>query len=151
MSGSIDDISITRRQALTRGALGIAAVAALTTQVDAASPDTVKAGAAKVWVEVSELRAWTERLVELLSSGRTSLTESLHRAAEPVENEHFKAPLKTVHYLIEHDYTLSNALALHSHVFNERYITTVRYGEIYGELDKALQKWLDATEPAMQK
>jgi hypothetical protein len=33
-------------------------------------------------------------------------------------------------------------MEINRHIFTRDYVTTVRYGEIYGEVDAALEKWL---------
>lgn len=45
--------------------------------------------------------------------------------------------------ILKMGYPLSSIMELSPHIFDGNYITTVRYGEIYGVLDETLEKWLD--------
>jgi type II secretory pathway component PulF len=37
-------------------------------------------------------------------------------------------------------------MALHPHVFNETYVTIIRYGEIFGEVDLVLERYVEHPE-----
>jgi type II secretory pathway component PulF len=61
--------------------------------------------------------------------------------ANKTENEHLKRFSHDAVEILE-GYVLSDLMEMNRHIFTRDYVTTVRYGEIYGELDTALQKWL---------
>ncbi len=47
---------------------------------------------------------------------------------------------------IRSGYSLSHGLSLHPEIFSKAYIVTVSYGEIYGEIDVTLRRYIDNPE-----
>jgi type II secretory pathway component PulF len=96
-------------------------------------------------VSQEELRNWSCALCEAFAPGR-SFVNCLDLANQQVQNEDFRRVLIAVRDRIAQGYSLSGAMAEHPDVFNEKYRTIVRYGEIYGELDVTLRRFADRPE-----
>lgn len=99
-------------------------------------------------VTEEEVCDWTRTFCIALEThdGRHSLLDYLQQATQQQGNAEFCAILDSVRDNVSQGYALSHALSQHPEVFREPYVTTVRYGEIYGELDIALRRYIDRPE-----
>lgn len=132
--------TMTRRAALTAGALALAAAAlppsAANAQQKAPGTKTVPE-----WVTPQELEEWTMRFVAGLSEG-VALAKLFPQLAGQTKNEALRVFSENGATAMQLGFTLSNYMAANRALFDEHYVTTVRYGEIYGILDETLERWL---------
>ena len=96
---------------------------------------------AAIFILQGARRAWG-----LTGSSLKPLTQHLTESAEQVSNEHLRRALHAVQSELERGNSLSGALAQHPDVFDKNFITIVRYGEIYGEVDLTLQRFVERPE-----
>jgi type II secretory pathway component PulF len=75
--------------------------------------------------------------------GTRSLLDHLQQATQQQDSAEFRAILEQVRTAVGQGYSLSHALTQYPEVFSAAYITTVRYGEIYGEVDIALRRYVE--------
>ncbi len=99
-------------------------------------------------VTEEEVCDWTRTFCIALENhdGRHSLLDYLQQARQQQGNAEFCAVLDSVRDNVGQGYALSHALSQHPEVFREPYVTTVRYGEIYGELEVTLRRYIDRPE-----
>lgn len=132
--------SLTRRQVLTSGTLAVAGVALASAASHAQAPDT-KTRQASVYVTDKELEEWTLHIVASLSED-LPLIKIFDLAGAKTKNESLQRFSRDAPEFLMKGYVLSDIMEMNRHIFNRDYVTTVRYGEIYGEVDAALEKWL---------
>jgi type II secretory pathway component PulF len=99
-------------------------------------------------VSQEELRAWSRAMCEAFSRAdrKTSFLDCLNEANRRVESEPLRRALSAVVEEVERGNALSRAMALHPDVFDPNFITVVRYGEIYGEMELTLARFADHPE-----
>ena len=98
-------------------------------------------------VTKEELRAWAKDFYdELANPASGSFSERFERTISRQQNEYFQQMLRGVLNIVLVGYPLSKAMTFHPDAFDEKFITIVRYGEIYGELDLTLQRYLEKPE-----
>lgn len=133
--------TFSRREVLTGSAAVIAGMS-LMSNTSEAQPDISKFRTKQVRVYVSdeELAAWTIDLVASFAAG-LSVIETLGSAGKNTPNEHLQKFSQDAPDMLQ-SYLLSDLMEMNRHIFTRDYVTTVRFGEIYGELDTALHKWL---------
>jgi type II secretory pathway component PulF len=138
MDERTSDVSLTRRQVLTGGAIALAGVGALG---DASQAQLSKTKQVPVYVTDEELETWTLNVVASLSEG-LPLIKIFELAGAKTKNESLQRFSADASDILVKGYVLSDLMEINRHIFNREYVTTVRYGEIYGEVDAALEKWL---------
>ncbi|WP_309723271.1 type II secretion system F family protein [Armatimonas sp.] len=95
------------------------------------------------------LREWCRRLVASLRSREgepLSLVGHLKRATGEVEDQELREALERAVAMVEDGYMMSVAFAQNPAVFSEHFVTTVRYGEIYAEVDVTLERYANRPE-----
>lgn len=99
-------------------------------------------------VTEEEVCDWTRTFCIALEThdGRHSLLDYLQQTTPQQGNAELRAVLDSVHDNVSQGYALSYALSQHPEVFREPYVTTVRYGEIYGEVEVTLRRYIDRPE-----
>lgn len=98
-------------------------------------------------VTQDEVREWARAFHASLTGATVkSLVQHLVESAQQVSNEHLLGALADVQSVVEQGNSLSGALAQHPDIFNKNFITIVRYGEIYGEVDLTLQRFVEHPE-----
>ena len=99
-------------------------------------------------VTVDEVNEWTLAFCEALDhhDGRHSLLDHLQQANQQQSNPEFRQVLEAVYETVARGHSLSYAFSQHPDAFNETYVTTVRYGEIYGEVDATLRRYVEQPE-----
>lgn len=70
------------------------------------------------------------------------LHDSILRQTDP----DFRETLMSLLVTVERGVPISDALADHPDTFDKTFVTIVRYGEIYGELDETLRRYADKPE-----
>jgi type II secretory pathway component PulF len=135
------DIHCTRREAVTGG---VALVAGLMAQggVRAAGEETAPEQLRPApLVTRDELELWTIDLFTGLSGG-IPLLKSLEICGAHTKNEHLRQATQGIVAIILRGYPLSDALEINRLIFNRDYVAIVRYGELFGVVDDALEKLL---------
>jgi type II secretory pathway component PulF len=98
-------------------------------------------------VTQDDVRAWARAFLASLTSGEVkSLVQHLADSTGPVSNEHLRRALTEVKSALEAGYSFSGSLAEHPDVFDKNFVTIVRYGEIHGEVDRTLQRFVERPE-----
>ena len=86
-----------------------------------------------------EVKTFTRQFCEMINEGK-ALVPGLSNLAQQQANPELQQVIRQIDSDIQGEYTLSRAMSKHPDVFDERYIVTVRYGEIYGILDETLKR-----------
>ena len=104
-------------------------------------------------VTEAELNEWTLAFCTALENhdGKHSLLDHLQQANRQQSNPEFRKVLENVHETVARGHSLSHAFSQHPDIFGEAYVTTVRYGEIYGEVDVALRRFAEQPEDRTAK
>lgn len=99
-------------------------------------------------VTEAEVCDWTRTFCIALEThdGKHSLLDYLQQTTQQQGNAEFRAVLTSVRDNVSQGYALSHALSQYPEVFREPYVTTVGYGEIYGELEVTLRRYIDRPE-----
>ncbi len=98
-------------------------------------------------VTPEEIQAWTRDFYNAILEPKTaSLIDRFNPTIERQPNEEFRRVLSAVSDVVALGFPLSKALSLFPDVFDPNYITIIRYGEIHGELDVVLKRFLDHPE-----
>lgn len=98
-------------------------------------------------VTKDELREWAKDFyTEIMNPDSGSFCEKFERTIAGRRNEYFQHVLRGVLSVLSAGYPLSRAMSLHADAFDEKFIAVVRYGELYGELDLTLQRYLEKPE-----
>ena len=99
-------------------------------------------------VSEQDLCVWTQAFCASLdeNGGRRSLLDHISHSSDQQPSLELRAVLRQVHDMVAEGYGLSHALSQHPSVFPEAYLVTVRYGEIYGEVDVALRRYVEHPE-----
>jgi type II secretory pathway component PulF len=132
------EVSLTRRQVLAGGAVALAGVVLPDTTSQAQQSDTKHV---PVYVTDKELEAWTLHVVASFGEG-LPLIKIFEAAGAKTKNASLQKFSADAPDFLRKGYVLSDIMEINRHVFTRDYVTTVRYGEIYGEVDAALEKWL---------
>lgn len=90
-------------------------------------------------VAKEEVKAFTRQFCQMINDGK-ALVPGLSNLAEQQANPELQQVVSQVDSDVQAGHTLSRAMSKHPDVFDERYIVTVRYGEIYGVLDETLKR-----------
>lgn len=95
-----------------------------------------------------DLENWTRDLNKALqtANGQRSFMDCLVMATRQQADEDFRRTLNAVADVVALGHRFSGALALFPQVFPMDYVTIVRYGEIYGELDLVLRRLVEYPE-----
>jgi type IV pilus assembly protein PilC len=99
----------------------------------------------KVWrhnvsaISSEEVTAISTRFSEMIDQG-TSLVRCLLALAQEQKGERFRDAIDRIREEVEQGSTLSRAMAQHPDIFDPSYVSTVRRGEVDGELEVALQQ-----------
>lgn len=96
-------------------------------------------------VKKTEVAAFARQLSTMLRAG-IPLAESLGALFEQAEHEKFKQVLGTVRTDVNEGMSLADALAKHSTVFEDLFVSMVRAGETAGNLDDVLTRLADFME-----
>ncbi len=134
------DVPFTRRQAIAGSGLALAGVA-LGSRVTHAHDPERKTRQTPVYVTDKELEEWTLHVVASLSEG-LPVIKIFDLAGAKTKNELLQRFSRDAPEFLMKGYVLSDFMEMNRHIFTRDYVTTVRYGEIYGEVDAALKKWL---------
>ena len=103
-------------------------------------------------VTQEDLRQWARAFHASLTCGTVkALNEHLAESVEPVSSEELRRALCAVIATVAQGYSLSGALAQHPEVFDPNFITIVRYGEMYGELDLTLERFAEHPEDLLPR
>lgn len=136
--------NLSRRQVLTAGTLTVAGALVLSAH-STAQPETEKGAlptkTVPVYVTDRELEEWTKTLLASFAQG-IALANSLENAGHSTTNEYLQKFSQDAQDILPKGYLLSDLMECNRHIFTRDYVITVRYGEIYGELENALKKWL---------
>jgi len=139
------EATMTRRQVLIGGAAVAASVALASTASQAQPPNPVpnaKTKQVRVYVTDKELEDWTVDVIAAFDAGTMSLGELLHHVGAKTENEYLQKFSQDAPDILARGYLLSDLMEMNRHIFTHGYVTTVRYGEFYAELETALKKWV---------
>ena len=100
-----------------------------------------------------ELGEWILAFCTALDNhdGKHSLLDHLRHANRQQSNPEFCHVLENVYESAAQGYPLSHAFSQHPDVFTEAFVTTVRYGEIYGEVDITLRRYVERPEDRAAK
>lgn len=128
----------TRRQILTGGVALVKTVAQAQPEIPA--PD-IATKQVRVYVTDAELEAWTIDVIAAFADG-IPLVKVFQDARAKTQNEHLQRFSQDAPDILKKGYVLSDLMEMNRHIFTRDYVTTVRYGEIYGEVDVSLAKWL---------
>lgn len=96
-------------------------------------------------ITVSEVALTTRQLATLLRSGIT-LIDSLQAIVDQIDKENFKSIFAAIKSDVNEGSSLADAMAKHSQVFDELYVSMVRAGEASGALDSVLGRLADFSE-----
>ncbi len=96
-------------------------------------------------VTQEEVQKWSRHFYKSLKAGKPVM-ECLDTATQQQNNEDFTKVLNEVREIVARGYPLSKIMALHPHVFDETYVTIIRYGEIFGEVDLVLERYVEHPE-----
>ncbi|MCB9652582.1 MAG: type II secretion system inner membrane protein GspF [Deltaproteobacteria bacterium] len=96
-------------------------------------------------ITVSEVALTTRQLATLLRSGIT-LIDSLQAIVDQIDKENFKSVFAAIKSDVNEGSSLADAMAKHSQVFDELYVSMVRAGEASGALDSVLGRLADFSE-----
>ena len=102
----------------------------------------------RMWpVTREEVRAWAKDFhAQLVDPNAGSLCDRFERTVSPQQNEYFQHMLRGVLSVMTVGYPLSKAMSMHPDAFSEGFITIIRYGEMYGEVDLTVQRFLEKPE-----
>lgn len=73
------------------------------------------------------------------------MVRTFDELGELQSSDEFRRVIKQVQSEVMAGHTLSRALSQHPDVFDERYLVSVRYGEMYGILDETLQRLVNSS------
>ena len=94
-----------------------------------------------------DLRAWAQDFYQQINQPNAgSFQDRFESTISGQKNEYFQIMLRGVLQVMSAGYPLSKAMSLHPDAFDEKFITVIRYGEIYGEVDVTLQRYLQKPE-----
>jgi len=95
---------------------------------------------------------WTRDLCSALEAheGKHSLSDYLQQATQKQTSVEFRAILESVCAAVGQGHPLSWAFSQHPEVFSAAYVATIRYGEIYGEVDLVLRRYVEHPEDRYQ-
>lgn len=96
--------------------------------------------------EPETIVTWTRDFCTAIEAGGRSLVGCLEYAAERQDDARLVAALRGVIAVVAAGYPLSKATALQDGAFSSDYRTVVRYGEMYGEPDAVLRRYVDRPE-----
>ncbi len=96
-------------------------------------------------VTQEEVREWSRNFYTGLQCGG-GLIDSMESATRQQSNPEFLDVLTEVRDIVARGYPLSKIMALYPHVFDETYISIIRYGEIFGEVDLVLERYVEHPE-----
>lgn len=101
--------------------------------------------AKSMWpVTRDELRSWAKDFYqEIVTPNTGSLHDRFERTISGQKNEYFQYALRGVLKVMSAGCPISKAMSLFPDAFDEKFITIVRYGELYGELDSTLQRYVE--------
>ena len=95
-------------------------------------------------VTQDDLGAWARDFYrEISQPPNGSYEATFERTIAGQQNEYFRYLLGGVLRMMSAGCPLSAAMSLHPDAFDEKFVTIVRYGEIYGELDETLQRYIE--------
>lgn len=95
-------------------------------------------------VTKDDLRAWAKDFHrEIITPNTGTLQERFERTISGQKNEYFQHALRGVLKVTSLGIPISNAMSLFPDSFDEKFITIVRYGELHGELDSTLQRYVE--------
>lgn len=99
-------------------------------------------------IDEEQVQSWMRGLYTALetSDGTRSLCDCLSLAAQEQEGPKVRQNLNAVTEVVGMGYTLSSVMALHSWIFSPNHVAVVRYGEMYGELDLTLKRYVERPE-----
>src|SRR5579859_4144071 len=100
-------------------------------------------------VTQQEVETWMRDLYTVMSKTDRcrSLIECLDTAAQnQQQNKLFCGVLQALREEVLRGNSLSAAMSLHPHIFSNAHVCVVRYGEMYGELDLTLQRYVERPE-----
>ncbi len=105
------------------------------------SSGTIKTSFADLFTRISikELIMFTRQMYTLTHSG-VPISQALFGLASNQHNPQFKKAILAVHADIESGYSLHQAFANQSHIFNDLYVSLVEVGENTGRLDAAFEQ-----------
>ena len=92
-----------------------------------------------------QLGLFSRQLATLLKAG-LPLPVAITDIVEQIDNKHFRNVIADIKEKIEQGSSFSNALAQHSAIFPDMYISMVRVGESLGSLDQVIARLADMEE-----
>lgn len=93
------------------------------------------------------LQRWARDFLRAMEDPRpASLVERWSGTIEAQPDEEFRRVLAAVRDVFALGYPMSRTMALHPDYFPDDFRTMIRYGEMYGEVDAVLRRWLDHPE-----
>jgi type II secretory pathway component PulF len=100
------------------------------------------------------LRDWCRRFVASLRAEdglSLSLVGHLERATGEVDDSELRAALERAIATVAEGYPMSTAFAQNPQVFPEPFVTSMRYGELYAEVDVTLERYAERPEDRAPK
>ncbi len=98
-------------------------------------------------VTKDDLRSWAKDFYQEISTPDAgSFRDRFERTISKQKNDYFQVMLRGVLEVMSLGYPLSKAMSLHPDAFDEKFITIVKYGEMHGEVDLTLQRYLEKPE-----
>ncbi len=94
-------------------------------------------------VTQEEVREWSRNFYRALQASDKSLIQCLENATRQQNNPEFVTVLTEVREIVARGYPLSTIMGLHPHVFDDTCITIIKYGEIFGEVDLVLERYVE--------
>ncbi len=98
-------------------------------------------------ISPQEIQAWTRDFYNALIAPKSaSFIGCFEPTIEGQPNEDFRRVLRAVRDVMAMELPLSKAMSLFPDVFDANFLCIIRYGEIHGELDVVLERYLDHPE-----
>lgn len=103
----------------------------------------------KMWpVNRDDLRAWARDFNRELIKPNEPIWDKIERTIAAQPNHYFQQALKALAATVALGFSLSNAMSLFPEMFDVdgKFLTVVRYGEMHGELDETLKRYIEKPE-----
>ncbi|MBW3637872.1 MAG: type II secretion system F family protein [Armatimonadetes bacterium] len=98
-------------------------------------------------VTTEELHTWARDFYNALLEPKTaSFLDRFNPTIERQPNAGFRRILEAVREMVSIGLPFSTALSVYPDVFDQDFVTIIRYGEIHGELHVVLERFLDHPE-----
>jgi type IV pilus assembly protein PilC len=97
-------------------------------------------------IQQEDLWRWTRDFCAALDAGGRSFVGCMESATANQTGPAFVAVLSGITAVVAAGYPLSRAMSLHPDVFDSDYRVAVRYGEMHGQLDTVMLRYVNHPE-----